>query len=127
MTKITQNVNKGSLIKQPYEISLEIKQSINSADIDCWKFEWDQYIAFTLHYKPLGVSDTKIGERLAIYHEQTGVLLKVVPLSTMNDEQIASITITGTMDIQYTNASRAASFKYAEIFNIPSAYTDSIS
>ena len=128
MTQITHNSDKGEFIKRPYGYLWKSIQQINAADIDCWKFEWDEYIAYTFHYKPLGVSDTKIGEKLALYHKDTGVLIRIMPLGFTNDDQVASITISSTtaIDIQYTTAN-TVTLKYSELFHIPSAYANSIS
>ncbi len=128
MTEISHNDDKGHLYKEPLGYKWKSRQSVNAADTKCWQFEWGKYIAFTLHYKPLGLSDTKIGERMAIYHKPTGVLLKVIPLSTKNDEQIERITKSATtLNIVYTNTTTNKPFQFAEVFLIPSAYTDSIS
>ena len=130
VTETTQDASKGKY-KQPLGYRWQSTQAINSADKKCWRFTWDykmvEFIAFTLHYEEFGSTDIKVGERIAIYHKPTGVLLKVSPLSSADDEQIATVTKTLTIDIQYTDPSKSASYKFSEAFNIPSAYTETIS
>eukprot|EP01084_Bolivina_argentea_P281997 482610_1 len=123
ITKTDQNIDKGQ-----YKVPVGYKWKSNATDINCWKFEWNEFIAYTMHYKTVGLVDRRIGERIVIYHQQTGTLLKVIPLSHNNDDQITDVihsTLPTSISIEYRKNHRI-SYSFSDIFSIPSAYIQSI-
>ncbi len=83
----------------------------------------------TITHKTTGLVDRRIGERIAIYHQQTGTLLKVITLSHNNDDQITDVidsTLPTSISIEYTK-NHLISYSFSDVFSIPYAYIQSIS